>query len=158
MKSFRQYLHQTLNENDLPTTEGSSPKPTLFLIRGMPGSGKSTLAKSLVQPDNHFENDQFWMTPDGKYNFDSARRAEAHADTLARTSERLTNTKSDVAVSNTFTQVRELQPYLDLAKHHGWNTQIIRMTGNHGSIHDVPPDTIDQMKKRFEDIESERII
>ena len=96
---------------------------------------------------------------DGKYNFDPTKLRDAHADCLARTNAAMVHPEAtNVAVSNTFTQAWELKPYLDLAKQHGWNTQIIRMGGDYGSIHGVPPESIDRMRSRFEDIESERII
>ncbi len=51
-------------------------------MRGVPGSGKSTLARELEQ--NHpgsaiFSTDNYWIRPDGYYDFNFKRLSEAHA-------------------------------------------------------------------------------
>jgi predicted kinase len=127
----------------------------LFVVRGLPGSGKSTYAKTLVQPSAHFEADQYFVRG-GKYNFDPSKLKDAHADCLARTRKAMVEGKHKrVAVSNTFTMKWEVQPYIDLAKELGWTVKVIRMTGNYGSIHDVPPEAIERMRGRFEPITGE---
>lgn len=57
-----------------------------------------------------------------------------------------------IAVANTFTQEWEMQPYLDLAKEHGYTVHTIIVENRHGneSIHNVPKATVEKMKKRFE--------
>ena len=91
----------------------------LTLVRGIPGSGKSTLAKALAySPDvMHLETDMFWMV-DGEYKFDINRLREAHEWCQAETRKHLKN-DFEVVVSNTFTTIKELRPYFDLAKDHG---------------------------------------
>ena len=127
----------------------------LFVVRGLPGSGKSTYAKTLVQPSAHFEADQYFVRG-GKYNFDPSKLKDAHADCLARTRKAMVEGKHKrVAVSNTFTMKWEVQPYIDLAKELGWTVKVIRMTGEWGSIHDVPPEAIERMRGRFEPITGE---
>lgn len=127
----------------------------LFIVRGLPGSGKSTYAKTLVQPSAHFEADQYFMKGD-KYNFDPTKLKAAHADCLARTRKAMVEGKHKrIAVSNTFTMKWEVQPYIDLANELGWTVRVIRMTGDYGSIHDVPKDSIERMRGRFEPIEGE---
>jgi len=127
----------------------------LYIVRGLPGSGKSTYAKTLVPASAHFEADQYFMKGD-KYAFDPSKLKDAHADCLARTRKAMVDGKHKVvAVSNTFTQKWEVQPYINLANELGWTVKVIRMTGNYGSIHDVPKDSIERMRGRFEPVDGE---
>ena len=88
----------------------------LTLVRGIPGSGKSTLAKALTEGSDavHLETDMFWMV-DGEYKFDINRLREAHEWCRTETRKHL-KSGMDVVVSNTFTTIKELRPYFDLAK------------------------------------------
>ena len=124
----------------------------LILIRGIPGSGKSTLACQLynADPDEcvHFEADMFFMKQ-GKYEFDRNQIAQAHDWCQAQTTMSLANDKT-VIVSNTFTTIKELLPYFQIAK--SWNmTPVVYTCHNDwGNIHNVPFETIIAMKQRFE--------
>ena len=143
MKTYNQFLQETIGAG------------VMYIVRGLPGSGKSTYARSLVSSGSHFEADQFFMKG-GKYLFDPSKIKDAHADCLNRIRKAIESGKvKEVAVSNTFTQAWEMQSYIDLAKLHGWHIKIIRMSGNYGSIHGVPQDSIDRMKSRFENIAGE---
>lgn len=57
-----------------------------------------------------------------------------------------------LVVSNTFTQEWEMKPYFDLAKKYGYRVHTLIVENRHGnkSIHDVPDESIEKMKKRFE--------
>jgi hypothetical protein len=57
-----------------------------------------------------------------------------------------------IAVSNTFTQEWEMEPYFELAKKYGYKTFSIIVENRHGnkSIHNVPEDKVKMMKDRFE--------
>ena len=127
----------------------------LYIVGGLPGSGKSTYARTLVAPSAHFEADQYFMKG-GKYVFDPSKLKDAHGDCLARTRKAMASGKHKVvAVSNTFTMKWEVQPYIDLGNELGWTVRVIRMTGDYGSIHDVPKDSIERMRGRFEPIDGE---
>ena len=58
----------------------------------------------------------------------------------------------DVVVSNTFTQQWEMQQYLDMARKHGVQVEIITATGDYGSVHNVPDDVIAAMRERWEEV------
>lgn len=128
----------------------------LILIRGLPGSGKSTYAKKLVdmleadlfQKTNvkHFEADDFWEDRE----FNPRFLGLAHKKCQENTWDALCQ-GYDVVVANTFTRLWEMQPYLDMTE----DIKVYRMTGDYGSIHNVPKDTIEKMKKRFEDFDGE---
>ena len=120
----------------------------LILIRGLPGSGKSTLAKELATDGlfaAHFEADMFWGP---NYEFDVNRLREAHQWCQNSTKEALLNGES-VIVSNTFTTIKELKPYFEIAKEFGIVPQVLVCQNNFGNTHNVPEETLAKMKARF---------
>lgn len=125
--------------------------PKLIIIRGLPGAGKSTLAKKMIaeNPDFlHFEADMYFVK-DGVYTFVASQISKAHEWCQNSTRTALQHGKS-VIVSNTFTTRREAQPYLSMAEKLGISYEIVTLTDNYGSIHNVPQETINKMQARFE--------
>lgn len=120
----------------------------LFLLRGLPGSGKSTLAKSLG--GTHLEADMHFMK-DGVYSFDVTKLKDAHQRCQSEC-ERAMGWHLKIAISNTFTQEWEMQPYYDLAQKYGYTVYSLIVENRHGGVneHGVPQETLDKMKKRFE--------
>lgn len=127
----------------------------LTLIRGLPGAGKSTLAKNLwdFYKNYHVEADRYFLRPDGRYGFVREELPHAHAWCLKQTQDMLSH-GVNVIVSNTFTTYKELKPYLDYAKENDIETEIITLTTNYGSVHNVPEETMQKMAARFESHES----
>ncbi len=145
---------------------------TLYIIRGLPGSGKSTLARQLVGRGNYFEADMYF-TKDGVYRFDPTKLQAAHAWCFSEVQKamesRYTEYKDNidgfegsylscmepVAVCNTFSQLWEMQPYLDLVKrpeYADWSVCIVEMQNNFGNTHGVPTEAIERMRNRWEKI------
>jgi hypothetical protein len=56
----------------------------------------------------------------------------------------------NVIVSNTFTTKKELRPYFNLAKHYDIIPVVIVCQNQFESIHDVPSETLEKMKSRFQ--------
>jgi len=120
----------------------------LILLRGLPGSGKTTLAKLICT--HHVEADMYFMQ-DGEYKFDATKLKQAHEWCHNKTEEWL-KTGYNVAVSNTFTQEWEMMPYFALAKQYGYMVQSLIVENRHNgeSEHNVPQETLNKMKTRFE--------
>lgn len=129
---------------------------SLTLIRGLPGSGKSTLARCMYvyhpigsydQQSVYYEADQYFMV-NGEYQFDVNKLHLAHTWCYAATSASLKYGRN-VTVSNTFTTIKELKPYFELAKQFNIVPNVILCQGNFGSIHSLPEETLIKMKNRF---------
>jgi predicted kinase len=135
------------------------PKPndgknqSLTLIRGLPGSGKSTLAASLASATDgiHLEADMFMVDRRGFYKFDVRRLKQTHSKCEAECREALEDGKN-VVISNTFTRFWEMKPYINMAKHLDMPLQIIECHARFGSIHQVPEETLEDMRDRWEEL------
>ena len=119
---------------------------TLVLIRGLPGSGKSTMASVLTMVGYaHFEADMYFERG-GKYQHDRSQISNAHAWCQTMTRAALTDGKR-VVVSNTFTRLRDLEPYLQMTT---GAVQVIEATGQWKNIHHVPPEALANMARMWE--------
>lgn len=126
---------------------------TLTLIRGLPGSGKSTLAVHLASATGalHLEADMFMVDRQGFYEFDIRRLRHTHAKCEAKCREALTDGRN-VIVSNTFTRFWEMKAYIDMAEQLNIKLLIVECHGKFGSIHQVPDETLADMRDRWEDL------
>lgn len=130
--------------------------PKLILIRGLPGSGKSTLAKQFASSQlytKHFEADMYFMK-EGEYRFDASKLQKAHWWCEIETRLALKN-NYDVVVSNTFTTKKELKAYFKIAKEFGITPNVIHCQNSFGTIHNVPEETMDKMRTRWDNDISE---
>ena len=126
----------------------------LYLVRGLPSAGKTTFAKTLGSII--VEADQYFVDGEGNYKFDGSKIKLAHEYCRAQT-EAWMQTKGDqvntdkIAVSNTFTQEWELDPYFEMAKIHGYKvfSIIIETRHENKNEHNVPEENIEQMRNRF---------
>ena len=57
-----------------------------------------------------------------------------------------------IVVANTSTTESEIQPYMDLAKIHGYKIISLVVENRHGNtnVHNVPDETLMKMKERFQ--------
>lgn len=128
----------------------------LTLIRGLPGSGKSTFANRNFHGVLHLENDMFRMRC-GEYKFDIGRQTDA-GNWCFDTAKRALSAGMDVVVSNTFTRLALIEPYRSLADEAGAEFSVYRMTGDHGSVHNVPEEVVEGMRSVFEDWCGETVV
>lgn len=128
----------------------------LFLVRGLPGSGKTTFAKEDLPYCNLFEADQFfikqtmsWHVTE-EYNWSPEFLHEAHTLCRMNTIKSLYH-GNDTVVANTFTTLKELQPYIDLKERFpDLEIVIYEMTAQYQNTHLVPIEALFRMKTRWE--------
>ena len=122
----------------------------LYLIRGIPGSGKSSLAKSLG--GKHVEADMYHLDKNGNYIWKPEKVKEAHAWCLAIMGGWMSDGEEKIVVSNTFTQEWEMKSYFEWAEDFGYKVFSIIVENRHGgeNVHNVPQETLEKMKNRFE--------
>lgn len=123
----------------------------LYIIRGIPGSGKSTLAYQLTY--NVAEADQF-MYENGEYKWHPSKLKYAHQQCFEKIETFMKQGITPIAVSNTFIKLKDFKPYVNLAQQYEYIVEIKDCDGNYGSIHDVPSDTMEKMKKKFQKYEN----
>jgi len=131
---------------------------TLFLIRGVSGAGKSTLAMQLakkeIAADYFFERKQWsdnkgWIG-NGDYDFDPKLLSFAHGWCKSMVKAWMQES-DDIAVHNTFTTVKEIEPYLELAKENGFRVISMVVENRHGnsSVHSVPEEALSRQENRL---------
>lgn len=130
----------------------------LILLRGLPGSGKSTLGEIIISdPIKHaiISADDFFTTESitGKpeYHFDRTQLQKAH-EVCQKLCENLMDKHTErIVVTNTFTKENEMHPYFELAKKYKYRIHTVIVENRHQSqnIHQVPEQTIQKMKKKF---------
>ena len=145
---------------------------TLFLGRGVPGSGKSTTLRKLLPVENIFSTDDYWGP---KYCFDVNALGTAHRWNQVRVINAMQEGKSPIAVDNTNTTWKEIEPYAIAAISNGYTIEIVEPLSpwwkkitdalkNHNvseldvwaeflakkNIHKVPLDTIKKMLGRWQ--------
>jgi DNA polymerase III delta prime subunit len=156
MSTVKSVLAQSAHRTSPPPALHSRPKQSdaclkgsgeLILIRGFPGSGKSTMAKVLALVGfEHFEADMFFEQ-DGKYHYDASRIRDAHSWCQLMTRQALVKRKK-VVVSNTFTQLRELEPYRLMTE----KVRVIEARGTWQNQHGVPVEMMERMAQRWEQL------
>ena len=121
----------------------------LYITRGLPGSGKSTFAQSLDCP---FVEADMYFDHNGEYKFDPTKLTDAHNWCRNKVRDWMMVDTPKIAVSNTFTQNWEMETYYELAKEFGYTVFSVIVENRHDgtNTHNVPEQTIQKMKDRFE--------
>ena len=127
----------------------------LTVVRGLPGSGKTTYAKKnfrclILEQDMFHERNGFYQWRGG-----AMRDAVKWCAKTARDALRL---GMDVCVVNTSTKKEYVETYRQMAEDLGVDFNVVRIEGDFGSIHSVPPGVMSAMERMFEDWPGETII
>ena len=121
---------------------------TLYIVRGLPGSGKSSLAKKVTKLV--YSADDFFTNKKGEYNFNAKLLGKAHEWCWGKVRDAMFIGAEAVAVANTFTQAWEAEKYYQIAEEYGYSVFVIECQNDFGNVHDVPKESIDAMKERWE--------
>jgi predicted kinase len=121
---------------------------TLYIVRGLPGSGKSSLAKKVTELV--YSADDFFTNKKGEYNFNAKLLGKAHEWCWGKVRDAMFIGANAVAVANTFTQAWEAEKYYQIAEEYGYSVFVIECQNDFGNVHDVPQESIDAMKERWE--------
>jgi len=112
---------------------------SLFIIRGIVGSGKSTFANIIVDNVAVCEADQYFIDKEtGEYKFNPDKIKIAHQWCKDEVENRMKQNQdtygldySEIAVSNTFTQEWEMEPYFKLAEKYGYRVFSLIVENRH---------------------------
>jgi predicted kinase len=121
----------------------------IILVRGVPGCGKSTLTDLLMTQTNISADDYFMVN--GEYCWEASKVSLAHSWCRGMVKNAM-ECGETISVHNTFTTEWEMEPYFKLAKEYDYQITTIVVENRHGSkdVHNVPTETIDKMKARFQ--------
>jgi len=131
----------------------------LILVRGAQGSGKTTfvkgeLSKLLVSQGRafaHFEDDMFFMDKDG-YSFKPELHWAAKKWCQEKADNALKEGFNTVVVSNTFTSINDLLPYLNIGFKYRVKLIIYHCVGEFPNEHNVPEDVVTKARTSYESL------
>jgi predicted kinase len=98
----------------------------------------------------HIEADMYHTSDDGTCNWRPENVKAAHR-WCQDTARELLSDGFNVVVSNTFTQMWEMEPYVKMAQELNETLYVVKMATQYQNSHNVPSDVIERMKKRWED-------
>lgn len=121
----------------------------LIIIRGLPGSGKTSLAR--LMSSVVCEADDYFIQPDGSYQFDRDKLKEAHTQCQNKCREAMQQELEIIVVSNTAVRRWEMEVYKGYAIAFGYEVFEITMSGPlRPNVHNVPDEVIARMKDTWE--------
>jgi NEDD4-binding protein 2 len=105
----------------------------------------------MLAVDCMYAADDYFYDSDGVYHFNPSHLGRAHDECLIKTKDAMRVGHERVAVHNTFTMEKELNPYMSLAEYYGYRVVSLIVENRHGgtSVHNVPEEALDRMARRF---------
>lgn len=131
----------------------------MVIMRGPSGSGKSTYTKKhfpeavVCSADSYFERS-------GEYKFDRTKLGAAHGYSKGKCETSLKKGVPLVVVDNTNTTLREMKPYVKLARQYGYTVRFVRLetpvtVAAGRNTHGVPEEAVQRMADRMADVPEE---
>ena len=96
----------------------------LIIMMSPAGGGKTTKAKTLAPADCIFEADNYWINCVGEYLFVPEKIGKAHFWCQSEVRKAMESGKETIVVSNTNITRKDRQPYVEMAKNHGYTVVI----------------------------------
>ena len=124
----------------------------LFIMQGVPGSGKTTLARKLAKQYNAVicsTDDFHFQAGDGVYRFEPENIGYYHAYNQFEVEYWLKAGRSVIVDNCNILGVHAL-PYIELARRYSQPLRVCRCDGAYVSVHGVPAEVIDRMRKQME--------
>ena len=127
---------------------------TLHIVRGLPGTGKTTFAQKKFGGMLQLENDQYWITPDGKYEYDEKNnpreRCSKYVKTMVVTA---MQNKVNLVVSRVGMSEKSVRELVELAQTFDYDFKIWLMSSENRrifkNVHNVPKVAIKLMEDGF---------
>lgn len=123
---------------------------SLIIVRGLPGSGKTSFAE-LFEDVHICTADDYHMVGD-KYDWKPENVSSAHSKCQTKCERLMSIGSPRVVVANTTTTIDEMKPYYELAVKYGYKVFSVIVENRHGhtNVHNVPDETIQKMRNRFD--------
>lgn len=127
----------------------------VIIMRGLPGSGKSTWLKRNEPTALVCSADDFFVTDEGVYLFDSKKLPQAHQACMRKFLDATAAREPLIAVDNTNLSLWEVGGYVAVAEALGYSVEIIRINAwaedcAPRNVHGVSLEAIKKMSLRFE--------
>lgn len=127
--------------------------PSLIMLRGLPGAGKSTLAKLLAEDGRWpvYSVDEFFVDPQGNYQFDYTQNHLAYKQCLANTESAMKSGIQKIFIDHTLTIDWELEQYFKLAQSLQYRVFVMTVENRHHgqNHHGIPESQLQKMAEKY---------